>query len=209
MKADTQTVKILLGMGCLIIFALGGWVYASAEPGSIGPAGAKIDRLPPDVRAMLKQPDQVWLYSIYPEARSLNEKLLASSQAARETDPKYKKNIREVVARQEVFCEYPVGGKCQLKDKASQKELVDALFKGIDQWDGHRASCFDPHHGLRVIKGKDKVDLVVCFECADIHIYKNDQLLRAGSGTDGTPEKVFDKILVSNGAKLTKTEAGN
>lgn len=82
-----------------------------------------------------------------------------------------------------------------------RQELLAALETGIAENTGWVAACFDPRHGIRASRGGDSLDLVVCFECAQIYIYSDGK--RAESVlVSGSPEPVFDRILTAAGVEL-------
>lgn len=35
------------------------------------------------------------------------------------------------------------------------------------------AACFDPRHGVRAVHGGHTVDLVICFECLSLKVYRD------------------------------------
>jgi hypothetical protein len=58
-----------------------------------------------------------------------------------------------------------------LSDAAKCRELSRLVLKGIRDSDLSAAMCFDPRHGLRVRTDAHTLDLVICFECLQIHAY--------------------------------------
>jgi hypothetical protein len=58
-----------------------------------------------------------------------------------------------------------------LEDARAAAALIELLREGVARGDGKVALCFLPRHGLRVSRGEDRVDLVVCFECFQIRCY--------------------------------------
>lgn len=108
---------------------------------------------PPPVGAALDQPDVVFLYSLEPAPMTP----LPTDKPAAET-----------------FHGNTVLGKVEITDAATRKKLFAAIRKGVDDHDGSVAACFIPHHGLRVISRKRVIDMVICFQCAQVKSYEAD-----------------------------------
>lgn len=72
----------------------------------------------------------------------------------------------------EEFHGYAVRGRVAVADADLQEHLLQDLKDGINVcWNGMMVRCFMPRHGIRATRGKEVVDLVICFECRRIHIY--------------------------------------
>ncbi len=85
-------------------------------------------------------------------------------------------------------------GETVIADAETRRSILTALESGVREHDGPVPSCFDPRHGIRIRKGEQVQDLVICFECVQIHWYQNDE--RAGHfRTSPTPQPVLDAIL--------------
>ena len=119
-------------------------------------------------KAILAKPDQIELYSLYPELPPAEEK------------PK------------ETFHGWKVLGKTVVKDAESQKKIL-AVAETITAGTG--AKCFDPRHGIRVTSGGKSVDLIICFECSwvYVHLDKDDQAACLTIKRDQQP--ALNKIL--------------
>jgi hypothetical protein len=70
----------------------------------------------------------------------------------------------------EEFHSYPVLGKVEVTDASKLRQLVVALKEGIDEHGGG-AKCFWPRHGVRVVRGNQWVDYVICFQCGNVYEY--------------------------------------
>lgn len=96
---------------------------------------------------------------------------------------------------EELFHEFELLGRAEL-DKASADKLMSALQASTAAItkDYEFPECFNPRHGLR-LKSQDKlIDLVICFECAQIYVYqtKEDDDF---AGTSGAPLELFDEMV--------------
>src|SRR5262249_13241443 len=100
------------------------------------------------------------------------------------------------------FHGWKVLGKTAVKEKADRGKLVEALEKGIKENDGTVAACFNPRHGIRVAKGDKTIDLVICFECFSLEVWKGEE--RSSVLTTGSPQKAFDKVLTDAKVPLPK-----
>lgn len=130
--------------------------------------------IPPAARAILEKADQIEVYSL---------------------DPNPSKDAKEA------FHQYPVLGKVVVKDDKTRKALVAALMEGARENEGYTKFCFDPRHGIRATVDGKSLDLVICFQCLQVHGYlgaKED----AGFATTGSPEPTLDRILTAAGVKL-------
>jgi hypothetical protein len=104
------------------------------------------------------------------------------------------------------FWGWRVLGAAVIESPATRREVLAALESGIAENTGWVAACFDPSHGVRASRGAASVDLVVCFECAQVYIYPDGR--RSGSVLiSGSPEPVFDRVLSAAGVPLAPKRA--
>lgn len=103
--------------------------------------------------------------------------------------------------KREMFHEFEVIGKAELKDKKLQKELLQSLYLGIGKSNGEPAACFNPRHGIRAIKGAQVVDLLICFECGPIWIFPNSPNKLT---TSGDPSATYNRIWKGAGLEVAK-----
>lgn len=101
------------------------------------------------------------------------------------------------------FHGHTILGRTEVTDAKTQKRLVDALKRGVSDHDGSVAACFIPHHGLRVRKGDQVIDLVVCFKCAQVNVYENGT---RGEGVliSTSPRATFNEVLKQAKVPLSK-----
>jgi hypothetical protein len=94
-------------------------------------------------------------------------------------------------------------GETTVDNPATRKKLFAAFRKGVADHDGSVAACFLPHHGLRIESDRGTLDLVICFQCAQVKAYENgvpsEALLISTS-----PRATFDELLAAAGLPLSK-----
>jgi hypothetical protein len=98
------------------------------------------------------------------------------------------------------FHGYKVLGKATVKDDAVRKQVIGALEKAVADGESPR-KCFWPRHGIRATRGEKTVDLVICFQCAQMYVYQGDKA-PAILYPSRSPEPVLDKVLKDAGVPL-------
>ena len=101
----------------------------------------------------------------------------------------------------EMFHDFPVLGRAEIRDRTRRAELLRALYKGIVDSDGAMAICFNPRHGIRAVTGTNWIELVICFQCYRMREYGTGQ--GDGATTTKSPNEVFNRALKSAGLPLT------
>jgi hypothetical protein len=139
------------------------------------PLFARSDEIPADAKAILDKAEQIELLSLYPA------------------------NDKE--KGKEFFHEYPILGKVVVKDEKTRKALVAALEKGAKENKGVGANCFIPRHGIRATAGGKTLELVICFQCLQVHGYIGEKA-NANFLVEKSPQPTLDKILKDAGVKL-------
>jgi hypothetical protein len=133
------------------------------------------NRLPDAVRDVLRNADHFELLSLNPEGGPTRE--------------------------EGHFWGWRTLGSAAIESPSTRAEVLTALEQGIAENEGWVAACFDPRHGIRATRGDTSVDLVVCFECAQVYIYWGGKW--AGSVlVTGSPESVLDRVLSASGVPL-------
>ena len=102
----------------------------------------------------------------------------------------------------EKFHKYGVLGKTQITDKNTKLQLVKTLYSGLDGGNPLGIMCFDPRHGVRVMRGGQTVDLLICFECEQIHVYTASADRRVHFSN--ASQKLFDAVLKNAKVPLAK-----
>ncbi len=94
------------------------------------------------------------------------------------------------------FHRWEILGRAQL-DGESAIKIIHGLKAGVATEPGYAAACFNPRHGLRLSANKNTIDVVICFECAQIYVYEND--VDAGTiGTSDIPLTLFNQMVTEN-----------
>src|SRR5690606_712500 len=75
---------------------------------------------------------------------------------------------------QERFHGWRVLGKITIRNARWQSKISRKLTEGLESQGGGRATCFAPHHGLRIVTDKGTTDMVICFMCDQVNIYHPD-----------------------------------
>jgi hypothetical protein len=137
------------------------------------PAG----EFPADIKTALEKADTWELYSL---------------------DPQFHKDPPK-----EAFHGFGVLGKTTVKDAAARKKMLAAMEKGAKDNGGEVAACFNPRHGIRIKSGDKTLDLVICFECAQVKDFTGD---KEGHGylTTRSPQPTLDKVLTDAKVPLPK-----
>jgi hypothetical protein len=74
----------------------------------------------------------------------------------------------------ETFHGFPVLGKVEVTDAGKRQELIGAVKVGIyTSYIGASAACFNPRHGVRLVRNEQWVDYVICFECGNVDGYSS------------------------------------
>ena len=89
---------------------------------------------------------------------------------------------------------FTVIGKVTIADAKTRKMLRDALRNSASDSDAQMASCFNPHHGIRVTKDGVATDFVICFECGRVQVWRDGQRI-AYFAISHTPQPLFESVL--------------
>lgn len=93
-------------------------------------------------------------------------------------------------------------GNVELKQRQASQAvaaLTDAIAKGNARQES--LCLFSPRHALRVISKGDTYDILICYECGQLALYKNDQPLRF-SGSIGSGPDALNRLLRQSGIPL-------
>ena len=102
------------------------------------------------------------------------------------------------------FHGWPVLGKAVVKIPSWKQPLLIGSHRMLYQHGEVFAPCFNPRHGIRVISNGQPVDLVICFECSRVDIYRGDN--EDDSLTIGNGQEEFDQVLRFANLKLAGKE---
>ncbi len=162
-----------------------GWIMAlslamgcsSAKPGQIPAIGNKI---PQSARVVLEGADSLEIMALHP------------SPYMEEGQPTPGKDD---------FRGYKILGSAQVTLPSNRDGILSAVYRGILASDGMVAACFNPRHGIRATKGKETVDLVICYECLSMHIHDSNGT-RTTALTTSSPGARLTTIWQTNGLQV-------
>lgn len=143
-------------------------------------------RLPPEVRSVIAESERSEVLSLWPRAPSKREK-----------------PSLPVVGD---FHQYPLLGRVAVTDPLTQQKVVKALLASIDGSDGSRALCFFPRHAVRVKRGKDELDLVICYQCRYIVIHRGQEQWEVGFADSS--KVLLNQLLTEAGVPLAPEGGG-
>ena len=90
-----------------------------------------------------------------------------------------------------LFNGYLTLGQALIDDASERRALVDSLYRGLADSPRIVELCFDPHHGLRIRKGSQNLDVVICFQCHQIQLNGNSAFIPISR----SPQGEFDSAL--------------
>lgn len=141
-------------------------------------------KLPADVRSVLENPESFELLSLFPAEEGLLPEIWE----------------QRGYADLERMHRYAVLGKTRL-GTGDRMKVLDAVYRGIGDSDGTVAACFKPRHGIRARRGETTVELVICYECLSMIVYRNGAHTGSAS-TTGKPTRALTAMLKSKGVPL-------
>jgi hypothetical protein len=94
-------------------------------------------------------------------------------------------------------------GKTAVRDEPTRRKLIDALKEGMER-DGVGAKCFDPRHAIRRMAGGQPVDLLICFECGNVALFRGETRVGGYPNVARSVQSVFDEVLKEAGVPLAK-----
>jgi hypothetical protein len=83
-------------------------------------------------------------------------------------------------------------GQTLVADPKVRANLLTAFYSGIGEGNGDTMACFDPQYGIRAVRNRQTVDLVICYECLQVEIYDRHGL--RGTSTSRSPLPIFKRI---------------
>ena len=99
---------------------------------------------------------------------------------------------------------HPVLGKTRIYDPVKQRTVIAAVKEAIRRGPEQTLRCFVPRHALRLTKGGESVDVVVCFECLRYQTFRgaNAESAAAAGNMADAPQPLLNKILSDAGVRL-------
>jgi hypothetical protein len=107
---------------------------------------------------------------------------------------------------------YPVLGICKITapdELAVVRKALNSLDVAGLHWGGAIAACFDPRHGVRIRSGGITRDLLICYECSQVQIFRGDTregdiYFALSDGTQPPTPDGLNAILTSHAIELPK-----
>ena len=96
-------------------------------------------------------------------------------------------------------------GKTTVKKEEDRKALVAAAKKAVEEG-GKPARCFIPRHGIRGTHDGKTVDLVICFECGWVYVYKDGEKVNPSLTISGSLQKPLNDALTAAKVPLDRPE---
>ncbi|MBK9529303.1 MAG: hypothetical protein IPO41_13550 [Acidobacteria bacterium] len=82
--------------------------------------------------------------------------------------------------------------RARLTDSLIRHQLFDGVFYAIGS-ENNELACTSPIHGIRAIKGKDRLEMLICFHC---HNFRGISTIgRFGGSFSSAPKELFEKLL--------------
>jgi hypothetical protein len=119
-----------------------------------------------------------------------------------EPAPHYKQTFSEK------FHGWSVLGKIKISGEKEQQQILDVLNKGIIQAKKANrgvANCFEPRHGIHLIKKGQSIDYVICFSCWRVEKFVGNKDSKTIPIND-SPMLTFNDLLIKSGVPLAKEQ---
>ena len=97
---------------------------------------------------------------------------------------------------------YLVLGKSEIDSATSRTEILDAVRKDIANGSSI-ASCFDPHHAIRIVHEETTTDVVICYKCRGYERTANGKLKTTSYPMDVRSRDILNRVLKSHGIALS------
>ena len=101
------------------------------------------------------------------------------------------------------FYRHRVLGHTEIDDGTVRQRLNAALRHGVESPLTSLPMCFNPRHGIRVVRGGHETDFLICFECHQVQVWRDGHVVATWT-TDASPKAAFDEALKSAGVPLPK-----
>lgn len=94
-------------------------------------------------------------------------------------------------------------GKMTVSEESTRYQLIEALKENMS-WVGVGDKCFDPRHAIRRKNDGETVDLIICFECNNVVMYRNGERVPGYHYVRGAAQATFDEVLREAGIPLAR-----
>ena len=86
-------------------------------------------------------------------------------------------------------------GRTRVENPATRDRLITALERGVQEYSGTAAKCFNPRHGIRASYAGATVEMVLCFECFQAEVYPLPESQFHRFLVSSSPQPLFDSVL--------------
>jgi hypothetical protein len=93
-------------------------------------------------------------------------------------------------------------GQTTVNDAATRKRVAASIESAVRNFNGWRATCFNPRHAVRVTSGTQTYDFVICYECGSLECYSGEREL--GSVCISGSSRTLNALLTAAHIKLAK-----
>jgi len=139
------------------------------------------DALPVHARAILEADTRLSLYALSPE-----------------------RPVPAGTRESELLHSWRILDDASVRDE-ERDEVLTLLYRGIALSDGSMARCFEPRHAIRAMHRGHTVDLLICFECAQLQVWMNDARLTTVP-VNADIEPAFSRAFREQGLRIDGDE---
>lgn len=68
------------------------------------------------------------------------------------------------------YLESAIVQRADVPDPDQRQRILDVVASGLKS-SNEAMACFNPHHGIHMVRHDRTIDLVICFECESVHVY--------------------------------------
>jgi hypothetical protein len=95
-------------------------------------------------------------------------------------------------------------GQTTVKDAATRKRVAASIEGAVRNFNGWRATCFNPRHAVRVTNGSQTYDFIICYECGSLECYSGERQVGRSVSISGSSH-MLDALLTAAHIKLAKS----
>lgn len=176
-------VGLLFSIGVIALFCWASW-FAEVE-------GVLRRPIPPREAEALENGDKFELFSLDPE---MHGSYRQEQREVRRDDGGNWLHGRKIL------------GSVDVQDQEERNEIRDYLKQAVERGSEVAYGCFVPRHAIRVIRGEQTVDFLICFQCnnGQVSTFEGDKLVGSSFLYLTGKRNKFDAILVKHGVAITK-----
>jgi hypothetical protein len=108
------------------------------------------------------------------------------------------KAIRGPAFDGEEFQGYPVLGKIEIRNPEQRLTIIEELMRAYRERPVEGARCFNPRHGIQIVRDGTATDFVICFECSWFDEYRDNER-KARRTISKAAEPILDRFLMDAG----------